>query len=288
VLVLPLPRNLPVQRGHVSRMDLASIGAITFDFGNTLVPVDRAGLRRVVEVTARAVEERLGPFPREAFLSIWAEERERQFREEVPQFREVDLADRFVRVLARLRGMAPPSAQERWDQATAATRSEPAEIDWAVGAYSEAFVRGMPVDPAIESVLETLARQATLAILSNWPLAATVDRYAEAAGWLPHLRAIVISQRVGTIKPHPAIFAEARRLLGDPAPDTILHVGDDWAADVVGAVRAGWRAAYVTARPSDSPLPASQRDESVAADLEMRSVTELPALFVAASGRRPG
>jgi FMN phosphatase YigB (HAD superfamily) len=29
-------------------MDLASIGAITFDFGNTLVPVDRAGLRRVV------------------------------------------------------------------------------------------------------------------------------------------------------------------------------------------------------------------------------------------------
>jgi HAD superfamily hydrolase (TIGR01509 family) len=206
----------------------------------------------------------------------------------VPQFREVDLADRFVRVLARLRGMAPPSAQERWDQATAATRSEPAEIDWAVGAYSEAFVRGMPVDPAIESVLETLARQATLAILSNWPLAATVDRYAEAAGWLPHLRAIVISQRVGTIKPHPAIFAEARRLLGDPAPDTILHVGDDWAADVVGAVRAGWRAAYVTARPSDSPLPASQRDESVAADLEMRSVTELPALFVAASGRRPG
>ena len=107
----------------------------------------------------------------------------------------------------------------------------------------------MPVDPAIERILATLARQATLAILSNWPLAATVDRYAEAAGWLPHLRAIVISQRVGTIKPHPAIFAEARRQLGDPAPDTILHVGDDWAADVVGAVRAGWRAAYVTDRP---------------------------------------
>lgn len=287
MLVLPVPRDLPVQRGHLTRMDLASIGTITFDFGNTLVPVDRASLRRVVEVTAGAVVARLGPFPPEAFLSIWAEERERQFREEVPQFREVDLADRFVRVLARLRGMPAPEAHERWDQAVAAARSEPAEIDWAVGAYSDAFVGGMPVDPAIERVLASLAGQATLAILSNWPLAATVDRYADTAGWLPHLRAIVISQRVGAIKPHPAIFAEARRLLGDPEPDTILHVGDDWAADVVGAVRAGWRAAYVTDRPHDSPLPASQRDESVAPDLEIGSVADLPAMVEAALANRP-
>ena len=267
-------------------MDLASIGAITFDFGNTLVPIDRAGLRRVVEETATVVVDRLGPFAPEDLLSIWAEERERQFREEVPQFREVDLAERFVRVLARLRGMPPPPANERWDQARAATRSNPAEIEWAVGAYSEAFVRGMPVDPSIERVLAGLARHATLAILSNWPLAATVDRYAEAAGWLPHLRAIVISQRVGTIKPHPAIFAEARRLLGDPAPDTILHVGDDWAADVVGAVRAGWHAAYVTDRPRDSPLPASERDETVEADLEIDSVARLVALFEDAAAER--
>jgi HAD superfamily hydrolase (TIGR01509 family) len=264
-------------------MDLASIGAITFDFGNTLVPVDRAGLRRVVEETATVVVARLGPFAPEVFLSTWAEERERQFREEVPQFREVDLAERFVRVLARLRGMPPPPAEERWDQAGAATWSDPAEIQWAVGAYSEAFVRGMPVDPSIERVLAALARHATLAILSNWPLAATVDRYAEAAGWLPHLRAIVISQRVGTIKPHPAIFAEARKLLGDPEPDTILHVGDDWAADVVGAVRAGWHAAYVTDRPRDSPLPASERDATVEPDLEIDSVARLTPLFEAAA-----
>jgi FMN phosphatase YigB (HAD superfamily) len=266
-------------------MDLASISAITFDFGNTLVPVGRAGLRRVVEETATVVVDRLGPFDPEDFLSIWAEERERQFREDVPLFREVDLAERFVRVLARLRGVQAPPDHERWDQAAAAGRSDPAEIEWAVGAYSEAFVRGIPVDPAIEEVLATLARHATLAILSNWPLAATVDRYAEAAGWLPHLQAIVISQRVGTIKPHPAIFAEARRLIGDPAPDRILHVGDDWAADVVGAIRAGWRAAYVTDRPQDSPLPASERDATVEPDLEIDSVTRLSALFQAAAAQ---
>jgi FMN phosphatase YigB (HAD superfamily) len=260
-------------------MDLASIRAITFDFGNTLVAVDRAGLRRVVEATGEAVIERLGPFSLDAFLAIWAEERARQFREEVPRFREVDLADRFVRVLARLRGMREPPDDVPWDQAAAARSSQPEEIDWAVGVYSAAFVRVMPPDPSVQQTLAALARHASLAILSNWPLAATIDRYAAAAGWDPHLKAIVVSQRVGTIKPDPAIFGEARRLLGDPEPQAILHVGDDWAADVVGAVRAGWRAAYVRSRPGDSPLPSSERDLSVAADLEIDAVADLAALF---------
>jgi FMN phosphatase YigB (HAD superfamily) len=260
-------------------MDLASIRAITFDFGNTLVPVDRAGLHRVVVATGEAVIERLGPFGLDAFLATWAEERARQFREEVPRFREVDLGERFVRVLARLRGMPPPAADERWDQPAAARRSEPDEIDWSVEVYSRAFVRVMPPDPSVERTLASLAQHASLAILSNWPLAATIDRYAEAAGWGPHLRAIVVSQRVGTIKPDPAIFGETRRLLGDPDPQRILHVGDDWAADIVGAVRAGWRAAYVRSRPGDSPLPSSERDGSVAADLEIDAVAELAELF---------
>ncbi len=260
-------------------MDLASIRAITFDFGNTLVPVDRAGLRRVVEATGEAVVERLGPFDLDTFFRIWAEERSRQFREEVPQFREVDLADRFVRVLARLRGMPAPRDDVPWDQAGAALKSQPEEIAWAVEVYSRSFIRVMPPDPSIERTLAALAAHASVAILSNWPLAATIDRYAEAAGWGPHLSAVVVSQRVGTIKPHPRIFVEARRLLGDPDPGAILHVGDDWAADVVGAVRAGWRAAYVRSRPHDSPLPASERDLSVKADLEIEAVAELVDLF---------
>jgi FMN phosphatase YigB (HAD superfamily) len=265
---------------------LADIEAVTFDFGNTLVPVDRAGLRRVVELTAQRVAERLGPFPAEQFLQAWAEERERQFREEVPHFREVDLADRVVRVLARLRGMSPPAPDERWDQAAAARLSTPVEIDWAVEVYSVAFVDVLPAPPGVGPLLGRLAEHHALAILSNWPLAATIDRFVDAAGWRPHLRAVVVSQRVGTIKPHPAIFAAALEALGGPRPDRVLHVGDDWAADVVGAKRAGWRAAFLDARPGDSPLPGSVRDGTVLPDLEITTLDELePALaFV---DRRP-
>jgi FMN phosphatase YigB (HAD superfamily) len=86
-----------------------------------------------------------------------------------------------------------------------------------------------------------------------------------------------VSQRVGTIKPHPAIFAAAREVLGSPALETILHVGDDWAADVVGAKRAGWRAAWLATRPDDSPLPGSERDETVEADAVLDSLDGLEA-----------
>jgi FMN phosphatase YigB (HAD superfamily) len=258
---------------------LEGIEAITFDFGNTLVPVGRAALHRVVDLTADAASERVAGIDRAAFLVAWAEERERQFREEVPQFREVDLAERLVRVFARLRGMAPPTNDERWDQAGASELSEASEIDLTIDAYSAAFVNALPPARGAGAMLERLAADRTIAILSNWPLAVTIDRYAEAQGWLPFLRAIVVSQRVGTIKPHPAIFAAAAAYLGDPPAGTILHVGDDWAADVVGAAGVGWRTAYLDARPVDSPLPSSHRDGSVVPDLELSGLDELPPLL---------
>ena len=263
--------------------------AITFDFGNTLVPVPAAGLRAVVDATATAMADELGPFDREDVGRIWAEERERQFREEVPQFREVDLAQRVVRILARLRGTPSPPADEPWDDAAAADQSTAEEAAWVVDVYSRAFVDALPPSPAAGQLLERLAPRYRLAILSNWPLAVTIDRYAQAQGWNRHLAAIVVSQRVGTIKPHPAIFDAARAALGAPVPEpgAILHVGDDWAADVVGAKRAGWRAAWLNARPDDSPLPGSARDAEVDADLELERLEDLePALDRMAAARR--
>ena len=245
-----------------------AVAAITIDFGNTLVRVDRAGLRGVVEETSEVLARDGIVGDRPAFLAAWAEERERQFREEVPQFREVDIPQRAVRVLARLRGMDPPPAALRWDDDAAAEHVLAGEVDAVVGAYSGAFVARMePVDDATATLMRLAERGFTLAILSNWPLALTVDRFAEAQGWLPYLSAIVVSQRVGTIKPHPAIFRAAQAELGfdGVADGRILHVGDDWAADVVGAAQAGWRTAYLRNRQQDTPLPTSQPGADVAA-----------------------
>jgi FMN phosphatase YigB (HAD superfamily) len=295
VHLLPVPGHLPFERRALRVGERLAVAAITVDFGNTLVQVDRAGLRDVVEQTADAIGLRGIVRDRAAFLAAWAEERERQFREEVPEFREVDIGQRAVRVLARLRGAEPPRAEARWDDLDAASRVAPDEVDAVVDAYSAAFVEGMRPVPDATSTLERLFGDGfAVAILSNWPLAVTIDRFAAAHGWLPYLRAIVVSQRVGTIKPHPSIFRAAEAELGLATTSAagggagertgragILHVGDDWAADVVGAARAGWYAAYLRDRQADTPLPTSEpgdglaTGDDVAADLVIDELGEL-------------
>jgi putative hydrolase of the HAD superfamily len=253
----------------------AGVAVVTSDVGNPPAPVARAGLAGVVHRLAEAAVEHSGPFELDTFSAAWAEERERQFAEELPGFREVDLRVRLVRVLARLRGMPVPVPSQRWDDAPAAGYCEPAELDHAIDAYSRAFVEAMPPPPDVGPLLERLAGRHRLAVLSNWPLAATIDRYVEAAGWSRWLDAVIVSQRVGAIKPHPSIFAATLEALGSPSAAAAVHVGDDWAADVVGAKRAGGRAILVTSRPPDSPLPASEPDGSVEPDAVVATLADL-------------
>jgi HAD superfamily hydrolase (TIGR01509 family) len=264
---LPVPGHLPVERRAVTAPVPINVEVVTYDFGNTLVRVDRAGSRAVAAATAAAVH-RAGIIDDPAtFLAVWAEERDRQFREEVPLGREVDLDQRVVRTLARLRGFTAPATGERWDDGRAGALSEPAEIATTIDAYSAAFVATMAPIPDAGAHLQRMRdRGFRLAVLSNWPLASTIDRYVEAHGWSGLFAAVVVSQRVGAIKPRPEIFAEATRLLGVP-PGHILHVGDDWAADVVGATRAGWHAAYVRGQQQDTPLPTSAPDGDAMPDL---------------------
>lgn len=284
--ILPVPGDLSVERRDVTER-LSDVEAITFDFGNTLVPVGRAALRRVVALTADAVVARDPRIDRHEFLAAWADERDRQFRENVPAFREVDIAERLVRIYARLRGIPAPAAADPWDDTAARTRSDPTEIAATVEAYTRAFVAGMPPAPGVGEMLRQLSSDGhRVAILSNWPLAATIDRYADALGWTAHLVAIVVSERVGVIKPHPAIFAAARAALGSPPAAAILHAGDDWAADIMGAAAAGWRTAWIRSRPADSPLPGSVPDASVTPDLELADVAALVARVAPVNANR--
>ena len=91
----------------------------------------------------------------------------------------------------------------------AARRSDPDERAEAVEAYSAAFVAEVRPPPDVGPILAELAARFPLAVLSNWPLAATIDRFVAEAGWAGYFQAIVVSQRVGAIKPSPEIFAVA-------------------------------------------------------------------------------
>jgi len=262
------------------------VAGITFDFGNTLIRADWAGLRSVVDVTAARLREHGSIDSVEPFLAAWAIERDRQFRIQVPLLRELDLAERVRHVLAGLRGAVVPARDdEPWDEAAVTSLVEDDEVELAIETYSQGFVVAMDPIPDAEATLRW-ARESgfRVGILSNWPLARTIDAYVAGRGWDPYLDAIVVSQRVGVIKPHPAIFEAAASALGLP-PAQLLHVGDDWAADVVGARQAGWRAAYLPGHQVDTPLPTSTPDASVAPDVEVDHLAELRTAVRLASAR---
>lgn len=116
-----------------------------------------------------------------------------------------------------------------------------------------------------EDVLPTLDRLAAqglrLAVISNWD-----ERLRDLLRRLDldgRFETIVVSSEIGHAKPHPAIFAAATARLGLPA-DRILHVGDSAEADLRGAREAGFRALQIL-RAADEPGPD-----------HLRSLLELP------------
>jgi FMN phosphatase YigB (HAD superfamily) len=252
-----------------------TIEAITLDFGNTLVPFPAALMGTVLRSTAERAAPSAGVGVDE-FLLVWMEERQRQMDEDVPEGREAYMDVRAVRVLARLRGCPVPQQGRRWNDAIAVGYSSPAEVAAVVEAYATAFVDLTPVPPEIGPMLERLAGSYRLAILSNWPLALAVDRFVDSAGWRPYLSAVVVSHRVGSIKPWPAIFETTARALAVPSGARLLHVGDDLGADVAGAHAVGWRAAWVRVKPEDSPLPFAPFTGHELPDLVIDRVTDLP------------
>jgi FMN phosphatase YigB (HAD superfamily) len=255
-----------------------AIEAVTLDFGNTLVAFPDGAMQGVMEETAERAARAWGFDPTD-FAAVWAQERLRQFTHDVPAGREADMDVRARRVLARQRGCPPPPSESDWEPGSAEAWSEPPEISAVLDWYAAAFVRQTPVPPDVGPLLGRLAQRYRLAILSNWPNALSVERFVEAAGWMPHLSAVVISHRVGVVKPRPQIFEAAAQALGVESGPRLLHVGDDPIADVAGAHGVGWPAALIRARPEVSPLPMARATMTMGpetAELEIDGPADLP------------
>ncbi|HWG89537.1 MAG TPA: HAD family hydrolase [Candidatus Thermoplasmatota archaeon] len=86
--------------------------------------------------------------------------------------------------------------------------------------------------------------------------------------------AVVTSESVQAYKPTPILFTTALKHVGVP-PGEVLHVGDSFVADIVGAARAGMQTCWVT-KPTGLP---KREGETVQPDLTVGSVAELPALL---------
>ena len=99
------------------------------------------------------------------------------------------------------------------------------------------------LNPEAEPLLRGLERQGIPAVLvTNSARPASAWRDCLRSRLALPVRDVVSSCDLGVAKPDPAIFRAAARLLDLP-PRSILHVGDRWELDIVGAVAAGFDAA---------------------------------------------
>ncbi len=122
--------------------------------------------------------------------------------------------------------------------------------------------------PEVPEVLATLRERGyRLAVVSNWD-----SRLLEICDHLelsPMVEFVVASAAVGMEKPDPRIFEIALSMAGVSA-DQAIHVGDDYAADVLGARGAGVDAVLLDRAGHTAPSEGS---------LTIRSLRELPHLL---------
>ena len=192
------------------------------------------------------------------------------------------LGQRGRSVTAQALREAVPNAWRRYDSLTEGGASHPwkelmgtlltgagiaqpdALVDWLYAQQATHNLWRKPIEPMVALVRELRARGVVLAALSNSE--GHLEELLQEIGLASLFHAIIDSQRVGIAKPDPGIFAHTLEVL-DVKPDVIVHVGDSWAADVEGALAAGWNAIWYRSRAStqksDPRVPvASNADET--------------------------
>lgn len=151
----------------------------------------------------------------------------------------------------------------------------------AAGALKDDFERYypescVPLHGAIETLEALRAREITLGMITNGPVAIQ-SRKIDSMGIRAYFDTIVISEAAGWHKPDPRIFRLALDQLGVPAHGTAF-VGDNPIADVVGAKQSGLFSVWI--RDDLWPDPV---DADLAADDPRELLDHIDALATSAA-----
>ncbi len=157
-------------------------------------------------------------------------------------------------------------------------------------ALSESYMverdRALKLFPEATEFLEAVQGRYPLGMITNGP--ADIQRQEVATlGLAPYFDHIMIEGEMREGKPLLSVFRRAEGYVG-LSPEQILFVGNSYHHDIVPAVAAGWRTAWVR-RPSDVPpsatpergKPESRPDDGPVPDMEIGNLLELLPLLAA-------
>ena len=205
--------------------------AVTFDFGQTLAELDHEFLTR----RAHSFGAELDPVAAHTgTVAAWQAYGAAKALGHARAWQRMMVEILRAGGIHRIRGDADPEYPEKiaqllWD-------AQPAQNLWR-----------KPIPGMFELVADLARRSVPIGIISNSEgrLRVLVDEL----GHSPLFPVIVDSGRLGIDKPDPRIFQHAAEQLGVPLSE-IVHVGDAWEADVLGACAAGARAIWFA--PTDA------------------------------------
>lgn len=201
-------------------LDLTIIKAITLDLDDTLWPV-----WPVIQKAEAALDEWLGrhaPMTAALFANPTARH---------------DIREQIVRTRPELRNNLSSIRREAIRLALYRSRENPLLAEEAFEVFFAAR-HGVTLFDDAMLALEFLSARYPIVALSNGN--ADIARI----GLAPYFRAAISAQEFGVGKPDPRIFHAAAGAL-DVQPRNVLHVGDDAALDVLGALNAGMQTAWV-------------------------------------------
>jgi HAD superfamily hydrolase (TIGR01509 family) len=127
--------------------------------------------------------------------------------------------------------------------------------------------------PSLQSILKLLKERGyQIILISNIPESSGpnepkfADLILKEYKIFHYFDHILLSGELQISKPNPLIFQKALELTGN-LPSEIVHIGDSYAMDVVGASNMGLRTVWL----SKDPLPENQ-DLSIFPDLQVESI----------------
>jgi len=128
----------------------------------------------------------------------------------------------------------------------------------------------LPLDGAV-NLLNTLKNDVNLGIITNG-FTSLQNIRLERTGLKNHFDLLVISEQLGVAKPHPAIFDHALALVGNPARENVLMVGDNPESDIRGGMNAGIDTCWLNA--DNKPTP-----DGIKPNYQVSSLSELQTLL---------
>jgi YjjG family noncanonical pyrimidine nucleotidase len=122
--------------------------------------------------------------------------------------------------------------------------------------YLEHLAHASDLMEGAEELITACAPKFKLALLTNGLGHVQRTRLAHSPIG-KHFPVLVISEEIGAAKPAAGFFAHAFQLMGGPAPESTLMIGDNWNSDITGAVKFGAHACWFN--PAGLPRPADPR-----------------------------